>query len=190
MWLLVFLPPLGQGVVQSLRLIGWPDRWIINICLEIGINRSGLFSCPAILPYCHSVCLPGALYIFLSVCLSVCLFRFLTSCWHSKLLLFWLLSWNVFLSYLSFCISICVSACLSDILLTLWTTFVLTTKLKSLCLFICLSVTKLKSWCSKKTSLPLENKPSLQYKGQKSTLASKNKGLRKPHHRKISKLNN
>ena len=34
-------------------------------------NKSGLFSCPAILPYGHSVslslCLPGALYIFLSV---------------------------------------------------------------------------------------------------------------------------
>ena len=36
-------------------------------------NKSGLFSCPAILPYGHTVilslslCLPGALYIFPSV---------------------------------------------------------------------------------------------------------------------------
>ena len=33
-------------------------------------NKSGLFSCPAGLLFCLSVCLPGALSIFLFVCLT------------------------------------------------------------------------------------------------------------------------
>ena len=68
------------------------------------LNKRWLFTCPALLPYCHSVslslCLSGAIYIFLS-------------------------DW------------------ISDILLTVWTTFVLITKLKSRSVFylsVCLSV--------------------------------------------------
>ena len=78
---------------------------------------------------CNSVCLPGALSIFLHVCLSDLTF------WHPVNIL------N------NFCFdnyaekSFCLSICLFVFLLTFWTTFVLTTRLKSLYLFLfCLFV--------------------------------------------------
>ena len=48
-------------------------------------NKSGLFSCPAIPPYGHSVTLSAWRTVYLPVCLT----DFLTSCWHSEQLLFW-----------------------------------------------------------------------------------------------------
>ena len=67
------------GDISGLREFMTPSKSDITF-----LNKSGLFSCPDILSYCHSVCLLGALSIFLSVYLSICLlvcrFSFLTSC--------------------------------------------------------------------------------------------------------------
>ena len=140
-------------------------------------NKSGLFSCPyRILDYFSDILFTLSTTFILitklkslsvlnlsvrpSVCLSVCLYFclstiFLTSSWHSEQLLFWWVSWKIFLS--SFCLSVCLSVCwpvflsfwypvvsvyLSDILLTFLATFVLITKLKSLSVWlsVCLSV--------------------------------------------------
>ena len=53
--------------------------------MKLFTNKSGLFSCPAILPYGHNVILSAWRTVYLPVCLT----DFLTYCWHSEQLLFW-----------------------------------------------------------------------------------------------------
>ena len=70
-----------------------------------------------------------SLSAFLSVCLSVflstCLPIFLTSCWHSEQLLFWQLSWKVFLSVGRFvCRSVCLSVGLNSFYFILFSNYV------------------------------------------------------------------
>ena len=57
--------------------------------INYSFNKSGLFSCPAILPYGHNVILSLCHSAWRTVYLPVCLTDFLPSCWHSEQLLFW-----------------------------------------------------------------------------------------------------
>ena len=52
------------------------------------LNKRWLFTCPALLPYCHSVSLSLCLSAWRTVYLPVCLTDFLTSFLHSEQLLF------------------------------------------------------------------------------------------------------
>ena len=105
--------------------------------MKLFTNKSGLFTCPAILPYghnvilslCHSVCLAHCI----SSCLSDWLFDILWTLWTTFVLITKLKSLSVFLSV---CLTVGLSFYLSDILLTFWTTFVLITKLKSWKIFL------------------------------------------------------
>ena len=101
-----------QSVFWHVVLSFWHPVNILNkFCFENSKkNKSGLFSCPAILPYCHSVSPSLCLSVWRTVYLPACLTDFLTSCWHSEQLLFWQLSWKDFMSfYISVCLSIFLS---------------------------------------------------------------------------------
>ena len=77
-------------------------------------NKSGLFGCPAILPYGHTVLLSFCLSVTLSVCLALCISSCLSD-WRFDILLTF---WKTFvliskLKSLSVCPSICRSVFLS-----------------------------------------------------------------------------
>ena len=122
------------------RLSPPPSPQIFKYVLALFWNKSGLFSCPyRILDYFSDILftfsttfilitkLKSLSVLYLSFCqsvspsvrLSVCSV-FLTSSWHSEQLLFWWVSWKIFLSFfLFFCLSVCLAVCRS-LCLSFW----------------------------------------------------------------------